>query len=99
MYLDALITPESLREAGATAARAEEIGFDALWTNETAHAAFLPLVPAALATTRLRLGTSVAIAFPRSPTMIAHTAFDLARESRGRFILGLGTQVKAHIER
>ena len=59
----------------------------------------MPLLPAALATSRLQLGTSVAIAFPRSPTVLAHTAFDLARESRGRFILGLGTQVKAHIER
>jgi probable F420-dependent oxidoreductase len=99
MKLDTIINPESLASAGTIAARAEEIGFDALWTAETAHDPFLPLVPAALATSRIRLGTSVAIAFPRSPTIMAHTAFDLARESRGRFILGLGTQVKAHIER
>jgi probable F420-dependent oxidoreductase len=94
-----MIYPDSLAAAGVTAARAEEIGFDAVWTSETAHDPFLPLVPAALSTSRIGLGTAVAVAFPRSPTIIAHTAFDLARESKGRFILGLGTQVKAHIER
>jgi probable F420-dependent oxidoreductase len=56
-------------------------------------------VPAAIATSKIGLGTAVAIAFPRSPTITAHTSFDLALESKGRFILGLGTQVKAHIER
>ena len=99
MQFDAIIDPPSLRAAGEGAARAEEVGFDAVWTAETAHDPFLPLVAAALATSRLRMGTSVAIAFPRSTTVLAHTAFDLARESRGRFMLGLGTQVKAHIER
>jgi probable F420-dependent oxidoreductase len=99
MKFDVVISSESLREAGTTASRAEEIGFDAVWSAETAHDPFLPLAAAALATTRIGLGTSVAIAFPRSPTVMAHTAFDLARESRGRFVLGLGTQVKAHIER
>ena len=94
-----MIYPDSLAAAGATAARVEEIGFDAVWTTETTHDPFLPLVPAALSTSRIGLGTAVAIAFPRSPTVIAHTAFDLARASKGRFILGLGTQVKAHIER
>ncbi|MEO8287929.1 MAG: TIGR03617 family F420-dependent LLM class oxidoreductase [Chloroflexota bacterium] len=99
MFFDALITPGSLREAGTIAEQAEQIGFDAIWTTETAHDPFLPLVPAAIATTTLKMGTAVAIAFPRSPTLIAHTSWDLARESSGRFILGLGTQVKAHIER
>jgi len=99
MLFDAMIYPDSLTAAGATAARAEEVGFDAVWTTETAHDPFLPLVPAALSTSRIGLGTAVAIAFPRSPTVTAYTAFDLARASKGRFILGLGTQVKAHIER
>ncbi len=99
MLFDAIINPNSPGEAAVIAAGAEELGFDALWTSETAHDPFLPLVPAAIATSRIRLGTAVAIAFPRSPAVTAYTAFDLARESRGRFILGLGTQVKAHIER
>jgi probable F420-dependent oxidoreductase len=99
MLFDALIGTADLGEAGRTAEAAERLGLDGLWTNETAHDPFLPLVPAALATSRVRLGTAVAIAFPRSPTAMAYTAWDLARASGGRFILGLGTQVKAHIER
>ncbi|MEO5952871.1 MAG: LLM class flavin-dependent oxidoreductase, partial [Chloroflexia bacterium] len=98
MILDALIRP-GLAEAGETARAAERIAFGGLWTNETAHDPFLPLVPAALATKRVQLGTAVAIAFPRSPAVMAYTAWDLAQVSGGRFILGLGTQVKAHIER
>jgi len=99
MQFDAIINPNNPGAAADIAARAEELGFNAIWTSETAHDPFLPLVPAAMATSRIRLGTAVAIAFPRSPTVTAYTAFDLARESRGRFILGLGTQVKPHIER
>lgn len=98
MKFDALIRP-GLAEAGETARAAERVGFGGLWTNETAHDPFLPLVPAALATERVQLGTAVAISFPRSPAVMAYTAWDLAQASRGRFILGLGTQVKAHIER
>ena len=94
-----MIGAADLGQAGHTAQAAEQVGFDGLWTNETAHDPFLPLVPAALATSRVELGTAVAIAFPRSPTSMAYIAWDLARASGGRFILGLGTQVKAHIER
>ncbi len=60
---------------------------------------FIPLAFAATATERVRLGTAVAIAFPRSPMMVANLSYDLARNSRGRFVLGLGTQVKGHNER
>ena len=81
----------------AVAAAAEELGFDGLWTAETAHNPFLPLTLAAEHTHRLSLGTGIAVAFPRSPTVLAHIAWDLQRYSQGRFILGLGTQVKAHI--
>ena len=70
-----------------------------MWTSETQHEPFLPLALAAEHTTRIELGTAIAVAFPRSPTVLAHTAWDLANASHGRFILGLGTQVKAHIER
>jgi probable F420-dependent oxidoreductase len=99
MYFDAIIRADDLRTAATAAERAEVLGFDGLWTSETAHDPFLPLVPATLATSRIKLGTAVAIAFPRSPTVVAYAAWDLARASNGRFILGLGTQVRAHIER
>jgi probable F420-dependent oxidoreductase len=85
--------------AANVAAAAEELGFAGLWTPETAHNGFLPLTLAAEHTRRLTLGTAVAIAFPRSPMVTAQIAWDLASYSRGRFVLGLGTQVRAHIER
>ncbi len=86
-------------DAGPLAQAAETIGFDAIWTSETQHDPFLPLTHVAAQTSRLHFGTAVAIAFARSPLVTAHTAWDLAKQSGGRFILGLGTQVKPHIER
>ena len=88
-----------LQRMSATAASAEEMGFAGLWTSETKHDSFLPLAIAANETEEVELGTSVAIAFSRSPMEVAQTAWDLQDLSEGRFILGLGTQVKAHIER
>lgn len=81
------------------AKRAEAAGFDALWSSETQHDPFLPLALAAEHTSHIQLGTAIAVAFSRSPTVIAHNAWDLQKLSSGRFVLGLGTQVKAHIER
>ena len=78
---------------------AESLGFAGLWTSETKHDSFLPLAVAANHTKRLDLGTSIAIAFSRSPMAMAQISWDLQELSHGRFILGLGTQVKAHIER
>jgi len=75
------------------------MGFDAVWATETIHDPFLPGALVAEHTRRLCYGTAVAIAFARSPATLAYTAWDLAQASGGRFILGLGTQVKAHIER
>jgi probable F420-dependent oxidoreductase len=93
-----LVTP-ALREV-ATAARAmEEAGYDGAFTFEGPHDPFLPLVLAADATERLELTTAVAIAFARSPMTIAAQAWDLQRLSGGRFHLGLGSQIKPHIER
>ncbi len=83
----------------ALARTAESIGAAAVWTPETGHNSFLPLVLAAEHTQQIQLGTAVAIAFPRSPMITAQIAWDLAAYSGGRFVLGLGTQVKAHIER
>lgn len=99
MKLDAALAPISLRDVPAQAAAAEALGFDSVWTSETQHDPFLPLALVAEHTTRLRFGTAVAIGFARSPTVLAHTAWDLAGASGGRFMLGLGTQVRPHIER
>jgi probable F420-dependent oxidoreductase len=70
-----------------------------MWSAETRHDPFMPLVLAAEHTSHIRLGTAVAIAFPRSPMVFANIGWDLAKFSGGRFILGLGTQVKGHNER
>jgi probable F420-dependent oxidoreductase len=99
MYFDAAFTPASLAQVPALARAAEAAGFDAAWTTETQHNPFLPLPLIAEHTTRLRFGTAVAIGFARSPVTLAHVAWDLAEQSGGRFVLGLGTQVKPHIER
>jgi len=99
MKLDIGISTRDLSEVPAEAKRAEQLGFDALWSMEAGNDALLPLALAAEHTRRIKLGPSVAIAFPRSPMAIAYTAWDLAALSQGRFILGLGTQVKGHIER
>jgi probable F420-dependent oxidoreductase len=87
------------REAGSAAAAVEAAGFDAVMTVELGHDAFMPLAFAALATTRVELTTSIAVAFPRSPTVMASQAWDLQANSGGRFVLGLGSQVKGHNER
>ena len=101
MKLDASLGTRGgyLRSAGETARAAENLGFAGLWTSETRHDAFLPLAIAANETERIELGTAVAIAFSRSPMEVAQTAWDLQDLSGGRFILGLGTQVKAHVKR
>jgi probable F420-dependent oxidoreductase len=88
-----------LKDIERTARAAEDLGFAGLWTSETKHDAFLPLAIAAGGTQNMELGTSVAIAFSRSPMETAQTAWDLQYLSDGRFILGLGTQVRAHVTR
>src|SRR5690242_14972537 len=87
------------REAGPFGAAAEAVGFDALMTVELGHDVFTPLALAALATERIELTPSIAVAFPRSPTITASQAWDLQANSSGRFVLGLGSQVRGHNER
>src|SRR5574341_972479 len=99
MKFDAALPPVGLKDVPAIVKAAEEIGFDALWTQETQHDPFLPCALIAEQTTRLNFGTAIAVSFARSPANLAYIAWDLAAQSNGRFILGLGTQVKAHIER
>lgn len=97
--IDATLPPVSLSAVPSIARTAENLGFNTLWTPETMHDPFLPGALIAEHTHDLVFGTAVAIAFARSPATLAYTAWDLAQASGGRFILGLGTQVKAHIER
>ena len=99
MKFDVNISLDNLLEVPALAREAEALGVDGLWTSETKRNPFFPLVLAAEHTQRVSLGTAIAVAFPRSPMILAHEAWDLAEASRGRFILGLGTQVKGHNER
>ena len=87
------------RDAAPFGAAAEAAGFDALMTVELGHDVFTPLAFAALATNRIELTHSIAVAFPRSPTVMASQAWDLQANSNGRFVLGLGSQVKGHNER
>jgi probable F420-dependent oxidoreductase len=99
MRLETALVAPSIRAIGEYARRMEEIGYDSIITPEVGHDPFLPLMIVAEHTQRLQFGTGVAIAFPRSPFVVAQIAWDLQRYSGGRFILGLGTQVKGHNER
>jgi probable F420-dependent oxidoreductase len=82
-----------------TARLAEEVGYDGIWSAETSHDPFLPLVLAAEHTERIKLGTGIAVAFARNPMNLAVVANDLQTLSKGRFMLGLGSQIKPHIEK
>ena len=99
MKIDAAVGDYDLKKIQEYSCRMESIGYDCLWTSETQHDPFLPLAVAATTTSSIKLGTSIAVAFPRSPMILAYTAWDLQRASAGRFILGLGSQVKAHNQR
>lgn len=99
MKFDAAIPLVGLKEIPAIASAAQEIGFDALWTQETQHNPFLPCTLIAEHSSTMKFGTAIAVSFARSPADMAYVAWDLAAQSGGRFILGLGTQVKPHIER
>lgn len=99
MRLDAELGDIDLADVPAHARRLEAAGFDAVWTFEAAHDPFLPLLAAAQATERLEIGTNISVAFGRSPFAMAQTAWDLQKASGGRLHLGLGTQVRAHVER
>ena len=97
MKFDTYLITNELQQMPALARSIEAAGFDGMWTAETSHNPFLPLTLAAEHTQRVSLGTAIAVAFARSPTALAHLAWDLQRYSQGRFLLGLGTQVKAHV--
>ena len=91
--------PLDIRTVGEQAKVVEECGLDGLFTEETKDDPFVVMALAAQATTEIRVGTGVTIAFPRSPTVMALSAWTIQKLSKGRFTLGLGPQVKAHIQR
>ena len=88
-----------LASAAATAKEAEDAGYDGVWSAETSHDPFFPLLLAAEHTERLEIGTGITVAFPRSPMHLANVGWDLQHYSKGRFLLGLGSQIRAHIEK
>ena len=89
----------SLEKTGSEAARLEELNYDGAYTFEGPHDPFFPLVAAAQTTERIELCTAVAIAFARNPMLLANIGWDLQALSKGRFILGLGSQIRPHITR
>ncbi|MFP6748895.1 MAG: TIGR03617 family F420-dependent LLM class oxidoreductase [Alphaproteobacteria bacterium] len=96
MKVDAYLNSD-LDTAGAEARELEEMGYDGLKSIETAHDPFLPLLLAAQSTTKIELTTGIAVAFARSPMTLANVGHDLNAASRGRFVLGLGSQIRPHI--
>jgi probable F420-dependent oxidoreductase len=96
MKVDGGITFD-LAQSGQAARELEQQGYDGVWSAETSHDPFFNLLLAAEATERIQLGTSITVAFARNPMTLAQTANDLQAFSHGRFILGLGSQIKPHI--
>jgi probable F420-dependent oxidoreductase len=96
MKVDGTVTT-NLSLAGTQAAELEKAGYSGAWTAETSHDPFLPLVLASEHTGEIQLGTSIAVAFARNPMLLANLAWDLQSYAGGRFILGLGSQIKPHI--
>ena len=99
MKVDAMLRGTGLGELATEAREREAAGVDGLWSYEGPHDPFLTLMPVAEHTSRVALGTAIAVAFARNPMSTAYTAHDLQVHSQGRFLLGLGSQVKPHIER
>ena len=99
MRIDTGLLSGDLTSVATLARKAEETGYDGLWTAEAGHDPYLACAIAATSTEHVSIGTNIAVAFPRSPLVHAQIAWDLQAASRGRFILGLGTQVKGHNER
>ncbi len=99
MKIDTLMPALEPSSVGKRAREIEAAGYDCAWTFEATNDPFFPLAFAAAATTRIEIGTNIAVAFARTPFSMAQTAWDLQKYSAGRLRLGLGTQVRAHIER
>ena len=99
MKVDYYLPPAGLGVVAEQAAWAQRIGYDGLFTADTGHEPFLPIVQAVSSAPGMEYGTAIAVAFARSPMTVAQTAWDLAAYADGRFLLGLGSQIKPHVER
>jgi probable F420-dependent oxidoreductase len=99
MRIETSIPMNNWGAIAASAKHSEEVGYDGLVSFEISNDPFIPLAFAATATERVQLGTAITVCFPRSPMVMAGTAWDLHVQSKGRFTLGMGTQVKGHNER
>jgi probable F420-dependent oxidoreductase len=99
MKVDSMGYYASVMEAGNGAVRAEALGYDAFWAPDTQADAFVSCSVGAQRTERVRLGTGIAVAFARNPMTVAMQANDLHLMSEGRFMLGVGSQIKPHIEK
>ncbi|MDT3440557.1 MULTISPECIES: LLM class F420-dependent oxidoreductase [unclassified Pseudofrankia] len=98
MKIDASLS-DDIGATQAEAAKIEGAGYAGAWASETKHDPFLQCLQAAMATETISIGTAIAIGFARTPMTLANIGYDLAGYSRGRFVLGLGSQIKPHIER
>lgn len=99
MQIDLSLIGDTSASAAVAARQAEQAGFDGVWATESVTDAFLQSLAAITNTEQVQVGTAIAVAFSRSPMTTAYAVWDLAACSNGRFILGMGSQVRAHIER
>ncbi|SDE27038.1 TIGR03617 family F420-dependent LLM class oxidoreductase [Nocardioides lianchengensis] len=99
MKIDLGLIGSSAVDCGPAAATAETQGFDGVWASESVTDAFLQSQAALMATSQVSVGTAIAVAFARNPMSVAYLSWDLAAMSQGRFVLGLGSQIQAHVER
>jgi probable F420-dependent oxidoreductase len=99
MKVDYYYASRPPEHAGDAAREAADMGYDGFFTAETQYDPFFPITLGAQEAPELEYGTAIAVAFPRSPTVMAMTSWDLARQTGGKFLLGLGTQVRGHIVR
>jgi probable F420-dependent oxidoreductase len=98
MHVSMTVPTEDLRQARTVYRELEDLGYDRAFSFEAKHDPFIPLAVAAEHTERIALGTAIAIAFARTPMTLANVAWDLQTVTGGRFVLGLGSQIKPHIE-
>jgi len=99
LFFDVELATEKVSEVASLARVADAMGVGAVWANEIRHDPFVLLALATASSERVRLGTAIALAFTRSPMNLAYASWDIQKLSRGRLMLGLGSQVKGHIER
>jgi len=99
LCVDASLLVDNPLDAGPVARGIEDAGYDGAYTFEGRHDPFMPLLAAAASTTRLQLSTGIAVALARNPMLLANLGYDLQLASGGRFVLGLGSQIRPHIEK